>query len=108
MINIDLAGKSILLTGALGAIAESVVRKLTAAGAHLILVDIKPEHSAKQTLGEWKISPSSYVYFSIDITDDSLLWTPFLVMPEVVVFTLSQPLRKPSTIASSASTISHR
>jgi len=73
MINIDLAGKSILLTGAMGAIAESMVRKLTAAGAHLILVDIKPEHSAKQTLGEWKIPPSSYVYFSIDITDSAAL-----------------------------------
>jgi NAD(P)-dependent dehydrogenase (short-subunit alcohol dehydrogenase family) len=73
MISIDLSGKSILLTGAMGAIAEPMVRKLVAAGATLILVDIKPEEAAKQTLHEWKVPSSSYVYFSIDITDSAAL-----------------------------------
>jgi NAD(P)-dependent dehydrogenase (short-subunit alcohol dehydrogenase family) len=73
MINIDLSGKSILLTGAMGAIAEPMVRKLAAAGATLILVDIKPADTAKQTLRGWQIPPSSYLYFSTDITDSAAL-----------------------------------
>ncbi len=51
MITIDLSGKSILITGAMGAIAESMVRKLVAAGANLILVDIKPEDSCETNSG---------------------------------------------------------
>ena len=47
MISIDLSGKSILITGALGAIAEPMVRKLVEAGATLILLDIKPEDSGQ-------------------------------------------------------------
>src|SRR6202048_3273996 len=73
MITIELSAKSILITGALGAIAEPMVRKLVAAGATLILVDIKAEESAKQTLRDWQIPPSSYVYFSTDITDSAAL-----------------------------------
>src|SRR5258708_37107540 len=73
MINIDLSHKTILLTGAMGAIAESMVRKLTAAGATLILLDLKSDEAAQRTLGEWNISPQSYVYFSIDITDSDAL-----------------------------------
>jgi NAD(P)-dependent dehydrogenase (short-subunit alcohol dehydrogenase family) len=73
MISIDLSGKSILITGALGAIAEPMVRKLVEAGATLILVDIKPEKAARQILDEWKIPSPSYIYFSIDITDSAAL-----------------------------------
>ena len=73
MINIDLSGKSILLTGAMGAIARPMAQKLAAAGATLILVDIKPEDAALQTLQEWQIPSSSYVYFSTDITDSAAL-----------------------------------
>jgi NAD(P)-dependent dehydrogenase (short-subunit alcohol dehydrogenase family) len=73
MINIDLTGKSILLTGAMGAIAEFMVRKLAEAGANLILVDIKPEEAARQTLREWQIPESSYIYLAIDITDSAAL-----------------------------------
>jgi NAD(P)-dependent dehydrogenase (short-subunit alcohol dehydrogenase family) len=50
-----------------------MVRKLVAAGATLILVDIKPEDTARQTLQDWEISPTSYVYFSTDITDSAAL-----------------------------------
>ena len=73
MLTIDLSGKSILITGALGAIAEPMVRKLVAAGATLVLVDIKPEDAAQQTLQDWKIPPNSYVYFSTDIADSAAL-----------------------------------
>ena len=44
MINIDLSGKTILITGALGAIAEHMVRRLAEIGATLVLTGIKPEH----------------------------------------------------------------
>ena len=37
MVTIDLSGKAILMTGALGAIAEHMVRRLSAAGATLAL-----------------------------------------------------------------------
>jgi NAD(P)-dependent dehydrogenase (short-subunit alcohol dehydrogenase family) len=73
MINIDLSGKSILITGAMGAIAASLVRKLAAAGATLILFDRKPDEDAMQTLRDWQIPTSSYTYFSTDITDSAAL-----------------------------------
>ncbi len=73
MITIDLSGKSILITGAMGAIAEFMVRKLVAAGANLILIDIQPENAAKQTLRDWNIPGESYVYFETDITDSAAL-----------------------------------
>jgi NAD(P)-dependent dehydrogenase (short-subunit alcohol dehydrogenase family) len=71
MISIDLSGKTILITGSLGAIAEHMVRRLSASGATLVLTDIKGDEAARQTLGEWGISPSSYFYFSADITESS-------------------------------------
>ena len=69
MIGIDLSGKAILITGALGAIAEHMVRRLHEAGATLLLTDIKAEQEAKRMLDEWRIPTSSYVYFTADITD---------------------------------------
>ena len=73
MITIDLSGKTILLTGAMGAIAEHMVRKLVTAGATLVLLDLKPAEQALQNLREWKIPSESYVYHSIDITDSASL-----------------------------------
>ena len=71
MISIDLSGKTIFITGALGAIAEHMVRRLGESGATLVLTDIKPEQQAYATLNDWKIPPSSYVYFPADITNSS-------------------------------------
>jgi NAD(P)-dependent dehydrogenase (short-subunit alcohol dehydrogenase family) len=71
MIGIDLSGKTILLTGALGAIAEHVVRQLVASGATLVMTDIKNEGEAARRLEEWKIPPSSYSYHAADITDSA-------------------------------------
>lgn len=73
MITIDLSGKTILITGAMGAIAEHMVRRLAAAGARLILLDLKPADQAGGLLAEWMISPKSYVYHSVDITDSAAL-----------------------------------
>jgi NAD(P)-dependent dehydrogenase (short-subunit alcohol dehydrogenase family) len=73
MIRVDFGGKPILITGALGAIAEHMVRRLAEAGAMLILVDIKPEDQARETLLHWQIPSQSAIYFSADITDSILL-----------------------------------
>ncbi len=69
MISIDLSGKTILITGALGAIAEHMVRRLAASGATLALNDIKDEAQARQTLEDWQIPASSYFYLRADVTD---------------------------------------
>lgn len=69
MITIDLSGKTILITGALGAIAEHMVRRLAESGATLVLTDIKSAEEAGRTLAKWGIPPSSYAYFAADITD---------------------------------------
>ena len=71
MISIDLSGKTILITGALGAIAEHMVRRLAASGATLVLTDIRSEEEGTRTLNGWQIPPSSYLYFPADITDSS-------------------------------------
>jgi NAD(P)-dependent dehydrogenase (short-subunit alcohol dehydrogenase family) len=73
MIQIDLSGKVILMTGAMGAIAEHMVKKLHAAGATQILLDLKPAREANETLERWEISPRAYVYHSIDLTDSAAL-----------------------------------
>ena len=73
MITIDLSGRTILLTGAMGAIAEHVVRRLAAAGAFLVLLDLKPTEQALQMLREWDIPSTSFVYHSVDITDSATL-----------------------------------
>ncbi len=69
MISIDLSGKAILITGALGAIAEHMVRRLGESGARLVLTDIKPEDEAQRTLNDWQIPFSSYHYLPADVTD---------------------------------------
>jgi 3-oxoacyl-[acyl-carrier protein] reductase len=71
MIGIDLSGKAILMTGALGAIAEHMVRRLAEGGATLVLTDIKGEDEARRMLHDWHIPTSSYLYLAADITDSS-------------------------------------
>jgi NAD(P)-dependent dehydrogenase (short-subunit alcohol dehydrogenase family) len=71
MIGIDLSGKTILITGAMGAIAKHMVRRLAESGATLMLTDIKEEEQVRKTLDDWRIPPSSYFYFPADITDSS-------------------------------------
>jgi len=73
MIQIDLSGKVILITGAMGAIAEHIVKRLTAGGAKLVLIDLKAAREARETLRKWKIPDESFVYYSTDITDSAKL-----------------------------------
>ncbi|MGA9509246.1 MAG: SDR family NAD(P)-dependent oxidoreductase, partial [Candidatus Sulfotelmatobacter sp.] len=69
MISIDLTGKTILITGALGAIAEHMVRRLAESGAMLVLTDIKAADQTASKFNEWRIPSSSYFYLAADITD---------------------------------------
>jgi NAD(P)-dependent dehydrogenase (short-subunit alcohol dehydrogenase family) len=71
MIPIDLSGRAVLLTGALGAIAEHMIRRLSASGATFALSDIRSVPEANQTLDGWKIDRSSYTYLPADVTDSS-------------------------------------
>jgi NAD(P)-dependent dehydrogenase (short-subunit alcohol dehydrogenase family) len=71
MISIDLSGKTILITGALGAIAEPMVQRLAESGARLVLTDIKTQEQGKEKLVEWHIPPSYYSYIPADITHSS-------------------------------------
>lgn len=73
MIRIDLSDKVIFITGAMGAIAEHMVKRLCAAGARLVLVDLKPADEALEILKKWQISDQSFVYRSCDITDSAQL-----------------------------------
>lgn len=73
MINIDLSSKAILITGAMGAIAEHMVKRLNAAGATLVLLDLKPKTEAHRILMTWNIPDQSYIYYSLDITDSTKL-----------------------------------
>lgn len=73
MIQIDLSDKVIFITGAMGAIAEHMVKRLSAAGAKLVLVDLKPANEALETLKKWQISDQLFVYHSCDITDSARL-----------------------------------
>lgn len=69
MIAIDLSKKAILITGGLGAIAEHMVRRLTQAGADLVLTDITTADQAIERLNSWRIPSPSYCYFPADITN---------------------------------------
>lgn len=71
MTGIDLSRKTILITGALGAIAEHIVRKLSDAGAFLVLTDIRSETDSLPVLADWGMDPSRYLYRQLDVTDAS-------------------------------------
>lgn len=73
MIQIDLTGKVILLTGAMGAIAEHVVKRLNATGSKLVLIDLKPASEARALLRTWQIADDAYVYHSLDLNDSQAL-----------------------------------
>lgn len=73
MIPIDLTGKVILITGAMGAIAEHMVKRLHVAGAKLVLIDLKAEDEARKLLRGWRIPEESFVYHSLDLADSAKL-----------------------------------
>lgn len=69
MFEIDLSKRAILITGALGAIAQHVVYKLREAGAYLVLTDKRTEHEARRTLDSWGVSSTGWTYRQMDVTD---------------------------------------
>lgn len=69
MIQIDLSGKVILVTGALGAIAEHILRRLLEAGATLVATDIRSREDAHDKFTFWKVDPQRCLYRQLDVTD---------------------------------------
>lgn len=69
MIEINLEGKVILITGALGAIAEAVARRLSEAGAFLVLTDVLPEEAARERVRNWNLFTDSWDYSLMDVTE---------------------------------------
>jgi NAD(P)-dependent dehydrogenase (short-subunit alcohol dehydrogenase family) len=57
----------------MGAIAEHIVKRLNAAGATLVLLDLKPVAEARGILRSWSIPDQSYIYHELDITDSARL-----------------------------------
>ncbi len=73
MIDIDLSKKAVLITGALGAIAEHIVWQLAKAGATLVLTDVQPESEARSTLQQWGLDGYGFVYHCMDVTDGDVV-----------------------------------
>ena len=85
--NFSLEDKVILMTGGLGAIAEWILKALSAAGATLIVTDLQQEPEARSLLGSWGLS--EVAYYSLDVTDadqvDSIVEQIFHRFPQVNV-----------------------
>jgi NAD(P)-dependent dehydrogenase (short-subunit alcohol dehydrogenase family) len=71
MVGIDLEGKYILTTGGLGAIAESVSRRLIEAGATLLITDVVPQREAEARLASWGRPSDQYFYSPMDVTSEN-------------------------------------
>jgi NAD(P)-dependent dehydrogenase (short-subunit alcohol dehydrogenase family) len=69
MTEINLHGKTILITGALGAIAQHIVSRLLEAGAFLVLTDKADAAEASATLTAWGVDPALFLYRQMDVTD---------------------------------------
>lgn len=77
MIDVNLSGKTIFVTGALGAIAEHVIRRLSEAGATLALTDIQSQENAVATLAAWKMDSARHLYRQLDVTDEAAVHRVF-------------------------------
>lgn len=69
MIQIDLSDKTILITGALGAISECMVRRLLEGGATLLLTGRASEQEGAERLAAWNLPEGNYVYRRMDVTN---------------------------------------
>lgn len=63
---INLSDKTILLTGALGGIAEYMIRTLSESGATVIATDVQPVEEGKRILHSWGLS--HVPYWTMDVT----------------------------------------
>ncbi|MDR0534494.1 MAG: SDR family oxidoreductase [Verrucomicrobiales bacterium] len=69
MIPLNLNQQTVLITGALGALGKFLIRRLSEAGATLILTDILPQNEALQRLTDWSLASEKIRYHQLDITD---------------------------------------
>ncbi len=67
--HIDLSDKTIVVTGALGAIAEYVVRALLDAEAFVVLTDRLEEHEAREAMESRGYASRRCDYYRMDVTD---------------------------------------
>lgn len=67
--DLNLNDKTIFMTGALGGIAEAVVRTLLDAGAFMVLTDALPPEKATPLLDERGYDASRFTYLQMDVTD---------------------------------------
>jgi NAD(P)-dependent dehydrogenase (short-subunit alcohol dehydrogenase family) len=67
MMRFELNTKTILMTGGLGAVAEHVVKTLSAAGATLVITDRRSESAARPVLEAWGVA--AHTYIEMDVTD---------------------------------------
>lgn len=67
--HIDLSDKTIVMTGALGAIAEYVVRTLLDAEAFVVLTDRVEEHEARVAMESRGYASRRCDYYRMDVTD---------------------------------------
>lgn len=73
MIALDLSSRTILITGALGAIAEFINRRLLEGGARLILTDVVPEPTAQLRLEAMALPTNRWLYRQMDVTDPDMV-----------------------------------
>src|SRR5579871_6257975 len=66
---IDLAGRTVLITGGAGAIGRVVARTLAEAGARVAVNDIVPEEPARHALAEAGAAGPAVAYFPRDASD---------------------------------------
>lgn len=62
---IDLGDKTIVITGGLGAIAESILKTLSAYGAHLIVTDLQSVDEARPILERWSLDTLPYYCMNV-------------------------------------------
>ncbi len=86
---INLLNKRILLTGALGGIARSIVDRLLDVGAFVVLTDLTPPDEAAVVLERWKDHQARWVYHPMDVNDpesiNCIVAEVFSTYPEINV-----------------------
>jgi NAD(P)-dependent dehydrogenase (short-subunit alcohol dehydrogenase family) len=77
MLNIDLSNRSIVMTGGLGAIAQSAIERLLQGGASLWITDIMPHEQAIEQLQSYNLPTKLWTYLECDVTDEKAVSATF-------------------------------